>query len=73
MTCKNNISTVQNLKDSGCNKALIENFMLLESEGKTGKQLLLLAKQRHLLLSLIHKHQKELDCLDYLIFSKKRL
>lgn len=51
----------QNLEDAGCNLLIIEdfsNFMLLTIIKK--------------LLNNLHKAQKQIDCLDFLIFSLKQ-
>lgn len=63
---------IQNLKDAGCEEELIKRFMLYDMEGKLKEQLKLLAKHRCLLLDEIHKGQKKIDCLDYLIYNMKK-
>lgn len=66
------ITIKQNLKDAGCNSARINNFLALQESGKISEQLYLLSEHRRLLLNAIHKKQKNLDCLDYLIFTIKK-
>lgn len=57
----------QNLKDAGCKKLLIEQILALDLK----EQLKLLAKHRANLLDELHKNQKQIDCLDYLVFNLK--
>ena len=59
---------IQNLKDAGCEQNLIDEFLKLEESA----QLKLLAKHRSNLLEELHKNQKQIDCLDYLIFNLKQ-
>ncbi len=63
---KDNI--VQNLKDAGCEQNFIDEFLLLEKS----TQFNLLAKHKHSLLNRLHDNQKQIDCLDYLIFNLKQ-
>lgn len=62
---KNNL--LQNLKDAGCEQKLIGEFFKLEKSA----QFRLLAKYRSSLLDKLHNNQKQIDCLDYLIFNLK--
>lgn len=64
-TMNNNNNILQNLKDAGCENSLIKQFMNLDKH----EQLQLLAKHRSYLLNEIHKKQKQIDYLDYLVFS----
>ncbi len=59
---------VQNLKDAGCEQSFIDEFLKLEKF----KQLDLLAKHKSNLLDNLHKNQKQIDCLDFLIFNLKQ-
>ena len=62
---------IQNLKDAGCNKKMIEEFVGLFFTNNKNEMLNLLEKYRRELLEKIHKNQKELDDLDYLIIELK--
>lgn len=64
-------SIVQNLKDAGCNKEIIDEFLRLFSKENKSEMLNLLTKYRKKLLEKIHKNEKELDVLDYLILDLK--
>jgi uncharacterized protein Smg (DUF494 family) len=59
---------LQNLKDAGCDQQTIKNCLALFQQKNTSEMKRLLAKHKQKLLETIHIHQKEIDCLDYLIF-----
>lgn len=61
----------QNLLDAGCSQALLESCMAFAKESQWEKLLPLLAKQKTNLLRGVHNRQKQIDCLDYLIYSLK--
>lgn len=58
----------RNLKDAGCGAADIERFLQLGQEGKRPEQLRLLRQHRAALLDRLHVSQRQIDCLDYLIY-----
>ena len=62
---------IQNLKDSNCSEDLIKVIVTLENKGEISKELKLLEFHRKNLLNSLHKFQKQIDCLDYLIFKIK--
>ena len=59
----------QNLVDAGCSKDLIETCMELAKPNQSKPLLRLLAKQRINLLDSVHDGQKQIDCLDFLVYS----
>lgn len=61
-------SLIQNLKDAGCEEEVVEQFLALDQDGKTKEQLELLASHRCQLLKEIHEGEKQIDCLDYLVY-----
>ena len=63
----------QNLLDAGCDSKLVDRFMLLFAHRNYQGQLQILSEQRKELLDELHLVQKELDCLDYLIYKIKKL
>lgn len=63
---------IENLRDAGCNKKLIDEFLFLLEQNKFEKIYELLRKHRESLLNTIHKNQKEIDILDYLIVALKK-
>lgn len=60
---------LQNLKDANCDIDLISKFFSFEQTGSTNEQIRLLSNHRKNLLDELHKNQKQIDCLDYLIFN----
>ena len=62
---------IQNLKDSNCSENLIKEIVTLDNKGEISKELKLLEFHRKNLLNSLHKFQKQIDCLDYLIFKIK--
>ena len=63
---------VQNLQDAGCNQKLIDKFLNLLNQKQFDQIFILLRKYRNTLLDNIHKQQKEIDILDYLIMDLKK-
>lgn len=57
----------QNLIDAGCDSNTITDFFNLQGPDSTCKQLKLLQIHRRKLLLGLHKYQREIDCLDYLV------
>lgn len=63
---------IQNLQDAGCNQKIIGEFLDLLDKKQIDKIFILLSKYRSLLLESLHKNQKEIDILDYLIVDLKK-
>lgn len=63
---RNPDSLLQNLKDAGCNDTVIQGFFARQGHAK--EQIGLLCEYRKSVLDDVHKQQKRLDCLDYLIY-----
>lgn len=61
-------TVLQNLKDAGCNTDTIDQFMKSLQKGDHEEQLLILSLQRRKLLDIVHAGQKQIDCLDYLVY-----
>lgn len=59
---------IQNLKDAGCDSDTIEKFMADLQQGKKSSGLKRLAVHRKKLLESLHREQKCIDCLDYLVY-----
>ena len=62
----------QNLLDAGCDQQTTDSCMACFSEGNMAKMLPALAKHRRALLEELHKEQKRIDCLDYLVYTIER-
>lgn len=62
----------ENLVDAGCDENTVNACMTMaKAENKAGI-LRLLAKQRESLLQAVHTGQKQIDCLDFLVYSIQR-
>lgn len=59
---------IQNLKDAGCPRDFIMDFMAKFTKGKKHEELRLLAAHRRNLLDTLHQAEKRIDCLDYLVY-----
>lgn len=60
--------TIQNMKDAGCNEDTINRFLLCYQAGDIKGELKVLSNHRQYLLDEVHKGQREIDCLDYLVY-----
>ena len=59
----------QNLLDAGCDRKTTESCMACFTAGAPVKMLPQLAKHRRTLLDALHREQKRIDCLDYLVYT----
>lgn len=57
-----------NLKAAGFNGTAIQAFLDCWKAGKTMEQLRLLAQKREGLLERVHREEKQIQCLDYLVY-----
>ena len=62
----------RNLRDAGCCDEFIREFTELGRGGREAEQRRLLAKRRAELLDELHENQRRIDCLDYLIYMRRR-
>lgn len=58
----------QNLIDAGCNKKTMDQCMSIVRNGNYSEMLPILSQHRTVLLNEVRSGQKQIDCLDYLIF-----
>lgn len=65
-------TVTQNLRDAGCTEETITAFWEILKKGEKETALKLLGKHRNSLLDTIHDEQKQIDCLDYLIFQMNK-
>ena len=63
---------IQNLRDAGCSASTISDFMENIEGGRLAEGLKLLAVHRRSLLDHLHKEQKRIDCLDYLVWQMEK-
>lgn len=62
----------ENLIDAGCDETTVNACMTMaKTENKAGI-LNLLTKHRESLLRMVHAGQKQIDCLDFLVYSIQR-
>lgn len=67
------LSLILTLKNAGFSKEVILKYIELSKQGSISniERINILKLQRHKLLDGIHHKQKNLDCLDYLIYNLK--
>ena len=63
---------VQNLMDAGCSSETVSAFLEEMKEGKLTESLRLLKKHRRYLLEFMHREEKKIDCLDYLLYELQK-
>ena len=61
-------AVIQNLKDAGCCRETVERFLALGDAGDVQGQLQLLAQHRKCLLEKVHREERRIQCLDYLVY-----
>ena len=61
-------TVLQNLKDAGCTNEMVEKFMILQDNDDEEQQIQLLSGHRKYLLEKLHREEKRIDCLDYLLY-----
>lgn len=66
-------SIYQNLIDGGCDAETAEYCMSFVKESKYDELLPFLSKHKEVLLTSVHQVQKQIDCIDYLIYKLKKL
>lgn len=62
---------IQNLRDAGCNEQTIQECVTLVGKKQEEQLLRLLAHHKGTLLDTVHKNQKQIDCLDFLVYQIK--
>lgn len=62
----------QNLRDAGCDEKCICQFMEDMDEKREKEGLKLLQDHRRKLLDAMHREQKRIDCLDYLVYEMQK-
>ncbi len=66
-----NNSLYQNLLDTGCGAERAKQYEKLAEDGKWSKLLRELSEQKKHLLSSLHESEKQIDCLDFLVYEIK--
>ena len=62
----------EHLQDAGCSQETIRQYFRLAEAGNAKEQLRLLYRHRAALLDCLHQDQKQIDCLDYLIYQMEQ-
>lgn len=65
-------AVIQNLKDAGCAPDIIECCIACIEQGKKNELLKRLEEHRTGLLHKVHEEEKQIDCLDYLVYQIMR-
>lgn len=65
-------AVIQNLKDAGCNQDMIDCCINCLDSGQKEELLKRLENHRLGLLDKVHEGQKQIDCLDYLVYQINR-
>ena len=63
---------IQNLEDAGCSHKVVEEFLSCGGEKKAQDQLKVLSNHRKKLLDNVHKCEKQIGCLDYLVYKLQK-
>ncbi|MBQ6755993.1 MAG: hypothetical protein IJP43_03485 [Oscillospiraceae bacterium] len=58
----------QTLIDAGCDEELCRHYLEKHLRGERQDELRLLRQRRAEIMEEIHRHSRELDCLDHLIY-----
>ena len=58
----------QNLRDAGCTEKMVEEFMALQAQKEEEGQIRLLSGHRKHLLENLHRKERQIECLDYLLY-----
>lgn len=66
-------SIYQNLIDAGCDKQTTDKCMAFVKEGRSAEILPILTQYKATLLHSVHTGQKQIDCLDFLIYKVKKI
>lgn len=59
---------ILNLQAAGFDSTLLEEFLVCWKNGKTAEQLQLLSRKRAGLLDQVHQEERQIHCLDYLVY-----
>lgn len=63
---------LQNLEDAGCSEETVQKCMTMAEKDDVVGLLRLLSCHKKVLLQMVHTKQKEIDCLDYLIYTIRK-
>ena len=63
---------LDNLEDAGCDSSFVERFLALERSGQYRELLRLLSDHRRQLIDCLHREERRIDCLDYLVYQMEK-
>lgn len=63
---------ILNLKAAGFEEEMIEQYLACREYGKLKEQIKLLSARREDLLEYIHRKEKQIGCLDYLVYRLRK-
>nr|WP_305147340.1 hypothetical protein [Butyricicoccus faecihominis] len=58
--------------DAGCDQEMVQRCAALAGEERTAEVLRILSRHRRTLLDTVHQREKQIDCLDYLVYKLKK-
>lgn len=70
--CDSEESIIQNLRDAGCDEKTAADILDCVKNGEDPECFRLLKKQRSRLLDAVHREEKKIDCLDYLVYRMQK-
>ena len=62
----------QNFIDAGCDQELVQRCVSSAKEERTAEVLRILSRHRRTLLDTVHREEKRIDCLDYLVYKMEK-
>lgn len=65
-------AVLQNLIDAGCTQKMAQHIMTQLQEDDFEELLKQLEHHRSCLLKMVHEKEKQIDCLDYLVYQIKK-
>lgn len=65
-------ATERNLTDAGCSREFVGKFLELGRDGREVEQKRMLSQHRAELLERLHEDQRRIDCLDFLLYKRRR-
>ena len=63
---------LDNLEDAGCDSSFVERFLALERSGQYRELLRLLSDHRRHLIDCLHREERRIDSLDYLVYQMEK-
>ena len=62
----------QNLVDAGCGPEIVRQCMALTQKQDQAELMRVLSRHRRTLLDTLHQSEKQIDCLDYLVYTLEK-